>query len=124
MIDIINRDVERIFCFSKGWKEQLKEQGITRPVDIITHAVDPTFVRPIPRDLARQSLGLPKDMFLFTSLNKNIPRKRLDILVMAFVKLIVRFPMKPVFLLIVADKGDKGGYHLFQDLDESLELHK
>jgi|694.fasta_scaffold75444_2 glycosyltransferase involved in cell wall biosynthesis len=122
MIDIINRDVERIFCFSKGWKEQLKEQGITRPVDIITHAVDPTFTRTIPRDLARQSLGLPKDMFLFTSLNKNIPRKRLDILVMAFVKLIVRFPMKPIFLLIVADKGDKGGYHLFDIYARELKL--
>lgn len=122
MIDIINRDVERIFCFSKGWKEQLKEQGITRPVDVITHAANPSITRNIPRDLARQSLGLPKDMFLFTSLNKNIPRKRLDILVMAFVKLIVRFPMKPIFLLIVADKGDKGGYHLFDIYARELKL--
>lgn len=122
MIDIINRDVERIFCFTKGWKEQLKQQGITRPVDVITHAVDTAITRAIPRDLARQSLGLPKDMFLFSSLNKNIPRKRLDILIMAFVKLIVRFPMKSIFLLIVADKGDKGGYNLFDIYARELKL--
>jgi len=122
MIDAINRDVERIFCFSKGWKEQLKEQGITRPVDVITHAADPAMTRIIPRDLARQSLGLPKDMFLFTSLNKNIPRKRLDILIMAFVKLVVRFPMRAIFLLVVADKGDKGGYQLFDIYARELKL--
>jgi glycosyltransferase involved in cell wall biosynthesis len=122
MIDIVNRDVERIFCFSKGWKEQLKMQGITRPVDVIGHAVDTKIIRPIPRDLARQSLGLPKDIFMFSSLNKNIPRKRLDILVMAFVKLIVRFPMKPIFMLIVADKGDRGGYALFDIFARELKL--
>ena len=123
MIDLINRDVERIFCFTKGWKEQLKEQGITRPVDVISHAVDTSITRSIPRDLARQSLGLPKDIFMFSSLNKNIPRKRLDILIMAFVKLIVRFPMKPIFLLIVADKGDKGGYQLFEIYARELKLN-
>jgi glycosyltransferase involved in cell wall biosynthesis len=122
MIDIVNRDVERIFCFSKGWKEQLKAQGITRPVDVIGHAVDTKIIRPIPRDLARQSLGLPKDIFMFSSLNKNIPRKRLDILIMSFVKLIVRFPMKPIFMLVVADKGDRGGYALFDIFARELKL--
>ena len=122
MIDILNRDVERVFCFTKGWKEQLKTQGITRPVDVLNHGVDITMFRTIPRELARQTLGLPKDMFLFVSLNKNIPRKRLDLLVMSFVKLIIRFPAKPLFLLIVADKGDLGGYALFEIFARELKL--
>lgn len=122
MLDIINRDVERIFCFSKFWKDQIKSQGLTRPVDVMNHAVDNKIFRTIPKDLARQSLGLPKDVFMFTSLNRNIPRKRLDILVMSFVKLIVQFPMKPIFLLIVADKGDKGGYQLFDIFARELKL--
>jgi glycosyltransferase involved in cell wall biosynthesis len=122
MIDIIKSEVERIFCFSKFWKEQLKSQGVTRPVDIMNHAVDNKLFRPIPRDLARQSLGLPKEVFMFTSFNQNIPRKRLDLLVMSFVKLIVRFPMKPIFLLIVGDKGDKGGFQLFDIFSRELKL--
>jgi glycosyltransferase involved in cell wall biosynthesis len=122
MLDIINRDVERVFCFSKFWKNQIKQQGLTRPVDVMNHAVDNKIFRTIPRDLARQSLGLPKDVFLFTSLNRNIPRKRLDILIMAFVKLIIRFPMKPIFLLIVADKGDRGGFQLFDIFARELKL--
>lgn len=122
LIDILNRDVERIFCFTKTWKDEIKSQGITRPVDVMNHGINTQMVRPIPKDLARQSLGLPKDVFLFSSMNRNIPRKRLDILVMSFVKLIVRFPVKPIFMLIVADKGDKGGYQLFEIFSRELKL--
>jgi glycosyltransferase involved in cell wall biosynthesis len=121
MIDMIKSEVERIFCFSKFWKDQLKLQGVTRPVDVMNHAMDNKVFRQIPRDLARQSLGLPKEVFLFTSFNRNIPRKRLDILIMAFVKLIVRFPLKPIFLLIVGDKGDKGGFNLFDIFGRELK---
>lgn len=121
MIDIINRDVERIFCFTKSWKDELKINGITRPVDVLNHGID-SIIRPIPKEIARQSLGLPKDVILYTSLNRNIPRKRLDILVMAFVKLIVRFPTKPLFMLIVADVGTRGGFSLFDIFAREIKL--
>jgi glycosyltransferase involved in cell wall biosynthesis len=120
-IDILNRDVERIFCFTKSWKDSITSQGITRPVDVMNHGVDTSLFRSIPKELARQTLGLPKDIFLFTSLNRNIPRKRLDLLVMAFVTLIVRFPTKPIFLLMVADKGDRGGFQLFDIFARELK---
>ena len=123
LLDIINRDVERVFCFTKGWKDVLKSQGITRPVDVMNHAVSSRLLRVVPRDMARQSLGLPKDVFLFTSINKNIPRKRLDLLIISFVKLIVRYPTKNVFLLIVGDKGDQGGYPLFDIFARELKLN-
>ena len=123
MIDVLNRDVERIFCFTKGWKESIKLQGLTRPVDVMNHGIDPTMFRTIPRDLARQTLGLPKDIFLFTSLNRNIPRKRLDLLVMSFVQLIIRFPTKPIYILMVADKGEQGGYQIFDIFSRELKLN-
>ena len=110
-IDIINRDVERIFCFTQSWKDELKMQ-ITRPIDVMNHGIDNAIFQ-VPKELARQSLGIPNDIFLFTSLNKNIPRKRLDILVMAFSKLIMKYPAKPLYLLIVADLGKRGGFYLF-----------
>ncbi len=121
MIDIISRDVDRVFCFTKTWKEQLKSQKLTRPVDILNHAVDTKVFRTIPHELARATLGLPKDVFMITSLNKNIPRKRLDLLISSFVKLIVRFPMKPIFMLLVADKGGNGGYPLFEIFENELK---
>jgi len=123
MINILNGDVERIFCFTKTWKEELKNNGITRPVDIMNHGIDSKMIRPIPRELARQSLGLPKEITLFTSLNKNIPRKRLDILVIAFAKLITRFPIKPLYMLIVADVGNRGGFSLFDIFAREVKLN-
>ena len=124
MMDILNRDVERIFCFTKGWKEHLRAIGATRPIDVLPHAVDRSLYRPIPKEVARQTLGLPKDVFLFTSMNKNIPRKRLDLLIMAFTRLMIRYPTKPLFLLIVADKGDRGGYALFDVFSRELKIHQ
>jgi glycosyltransferase involved in cell wall biosynthesis len=113
LIDILNRDVERVFCFTKTWKEELKSQGITRPVDVLPHGIDNTVFRTIPQQLARSTLGLPNDITLITSLNRNQPRKRLDLLVMAFAELIVRHPTKKLFMLMVSDTGDKGGHKLF-----------
>ena len=123
MIDILNRDVERVFCFTKGWKDVIKACGITRPVDVLNHGVDSLMFRSIMKEVARQQLGLPKDVFLFTSINKNIPRKRLDLLIISFVKLIVRFPTKNIFMLIVADKGDQGGFPLFEIYAREIKVH-
>jgi glycosyltransferase involved in cell wall biosynthesis len=123
MIDILNRDVERVFCFTKGWKDVIKASGITRPVDVLNHGVDSLMFRPITKEVARQQLGLPKDVFLFTSINKNIPRKRLDLLIISFSKLIVRFPTKSIFMLIVADKGDQGGYPLFEIFAREIKVN-
>jgi hypothetical protein len=79
----------------------------------MNHGVDGTLFRTIPRELARQTLGLPKDIFLFGSFNRNIPRKRLDLLIISFVNLIVSYPAKPIFLLMLADGGDAGGFHFW-----------
>lgn len=122
IIDILNRDVERIFCVTKTWKEALKSQGISRPIDVMNHGVDATMFRSIPRDLARQTLGLPKDIFLFGSFNRNIPRKRLDLLIISFVNLIVSYPAKPIFLLMLADGGDTGGFPIFEIFARELKL--
>ena len=122
VIDVLNRDVERIFCVTKTWKEMMKSQGITRPIDVMNHGVDTTMFRSIPKELARQTLGLPKDIFLFSSFNRNIPRKRLDLLIISFVNLIVSYPAKPIFLLMLSDAGDTGGFQIFEIFARELKL--
>ena len=84
-LDILNRDADMVFTFSNGWKKCLKEQGITRPIDVITHGFDNKKFFSVPRELARKQLGLPADRFIILNLNRNQPRKRYDILIMAFV---------------------------------------
>lgn len=121
-LDILNRDTDRIFTFTNGWKKCLKEQGVTRPIDVLLHGYNSKQSFPVPRDLARKQLSLPTDMFLFLNLNRNQPRKRYDILIMAFVELLVKYPTKQLFLLCVCDKGEKGGWWLFELFARELKL--
>jgi glycosyltransferase involved in cell wall biosynthesis len=113
MIDMLNRDCDRIFAFTSYWKKQLKEQGVTRPLSVLGHGFDPKTFFPLPKDLARKSLKLPEEAFVIMSLNRNQPRKRYDIMLMAFVELLVKYPTKPIVLLCICDKGEKGGWWLF-----------
>jgi len=120
-IDNLNRDADRIFAFSPFWKKCLKDQGVTRPVDIILHGFEPKRNFSIPKELARKQLSLPNELFLFLNLNRNQPRKRYDILIMAFVELIVKYPTKPIHLLCICDKGEKGGWWLFELFSRELK---
>jgi glycosyltransferase involved in cell wall biosynthesis len=122
MLDVLNRDADRVFAFTPFWKQCLKEQGITRPIDVLTHGFSSSTFFPMPRDLARRQLQLPPELFIFLNLNRNQPRKRYDILVMAFAELIVKYPTKPLYLLCVTDKGERGGWWLFEIFQRELRM--
>ena len=125
-LDILGQDVDRIFCFTKEWRDVLKRQGVTRPIDILNHGFDPTLFANLSREEAREKMNVPPDTFLFVSLNRNQPRKRHDLLIMAFVELIVKNPTKPLYLMCVCDKGSvqvDGGYKLFDIFARELTLH-
>ena len=121
-LDILNRDADRVFAFTPFWKQCLKDQGITRPLDVLLHGFDEKKFFPVPRDLVRKNMGLPQESFVFLSLNRNQPRKRYDLLVMAFVELVIKFPTKPIFLLCICDKGEKGGWWIFELFQRELKL--
>lgn len=123
-LDILNRDADLVFTFTNGWKKCLKDQGINRPMDVITHGFDSKKFFSVPRELARKQLGLPNDRFIILNLNRNQPRKRYDILIMSFVELICKYPTKPIYLLCVCDKGEKGGWPLFDLYQRELKLRK
>ncbi len=121
-LDILNRDADCVFTFSPFWKKCLKDQGITRPLDVILHGFDSKMFFPLPKELVRKQVGLPQDAFMIMNMNRNQPRKRYDILIMAFVELIVKYPTKPIFLMCVCDKGEKGGWWLFEIFQRELKL--
>lgn len=121
-LDILNRDADLIFTFSPFWKKCLKDQGITRPLDIFLHGFDNKQFFTVPKELVRKQIGIPNDAFVLLNMNRNQPRKRYDILIMAFVELIVKYPTKPIFLMCVCDKGDKGGWWLFEIYQRELKL--
>ena len=121
-LDIINRDADRVFTFSSYWKKCLKDQGITRPLDVILHGFDPKMFFTLPKDYVRKQVGIPQDAFVIMNLNRNQPRKRYDLLIMAFVELVVKYPTKPIFLMCICDKGEKGGWWLFEIYQRELKM--
>jgi glycosyltransferase involved in cell wall biosynthesis len=123
LLEILNAKADQIFTFTKEWRTILQKQGITRPIDVLAHGVDPALLKPtISRAEARTTLKIPDDTFLFLNVNRNQPRKRLDLLIMAFAELIVKHPQKPIFLMCLCDKGEKGGYPLFDIFARELQL--
>jgi len=124
LLDILNRDADRVFTFTQYWKQLLKDQGVNRPIDVLLHGFQSNVYFPIPKELARKQLQLPNDVFLFLNLNRNQPRKRYDILIMAFVEILVKYPTKPLYLLAVCDKGDKGGWSLFEIFQRELRMRE
>ena len=121
-LDILNRDADRVFTFTSFWKKCLKDQNITRPIDVLGHGFEKEVFITQDRLEVRKKLGLPQDGFILMSLNRNQPRKRYDILIMAFVELLVKYPTKPIFLMCVCDKGEKGGWWLFELFARELKL--
>jgi glycosyltransferase involved in cell wall biosynthesis len=123
LLEGLQRDTDRFFVFTKEWREVLKRQGVTRPIDVLTHGFDrDLFPADLNRATIRKAMGIPEEVFLFLNLNRNQPRKRHDLMIMAFVNLLVRHPSKLIFLMCVCDKGDKGGFPLFEIYRRELVL--
>lgn len=121
-IDILNRDADRVFAFTPYWKKCIKDQGVNRPIDVLGHGFETDFFKPLPRKEIRKKLGIPEDAFMILNLNRNQPRKRYDLCIMAFVELIVKYPTKPIMMMCVCDKGEKGGWWIFEIFQRELKL--
>ena len=119
---MLNLKAERIFAFTSGWKQCLKDQGITRPIDVILHGFESDVYKQLPRADIRKQLKIPEEAFVYLNVNRNQPRKRYDILIMAFAELVVKYPTKPIFLMCICDKGEKGGWWIFELYQRELRL--
>jgi glycosyltransferase involved in cell wall biosynthesis len=89
---------------------------------VLLHGFDNTLYTKIETNELRKTMNIPLDAFVFVNLNRNQPRKRYDILIMAFVELIVKHPNLPLYLLCICDKGEKGGWWLFEIYQRELLL--
>ena len=121
-LDMLNMKSERIFAFTPFWKQCLKEQGITRPIDVLLHGFEADVYKQLPRNEIRKQLKLPEEAFIYLNVNRNQPRKRYDIMVMAFAELVAKYPTKPIFLMCICDKGDKGGWWIFELYQRELKM--
>ena len=115
----IPQNADRVFCVSKEWKEILRSQGFTKPIDILSPGFDRERFLNITREEARHTMNIPNESFLIVPASPNTVTNtyHYDILIMAFVELIVANPTEPIFLMCVCDKTN-----LFEIYSRELTL--
>jgi glycosyltransferase involved in cell wall biosynthesis len=117
LIETIRDHSDRIYCFSELWKKKFLEYGPFPDVRVLEHAVDPTVFSCMPASSVasvRTNLNVPSDAILFLNANRNSQRKRLDLTLGGFARLLARNPTKPYHLLILTNASPQSG--AFYDL--------
>lgn len=93
--------------------DELRARGFHGRSAVIPHGVDLDVFQPMPRAVARRSLGLdqflPPGSFVVGNVNRNQPRKRLDLTVQYFARWLEESkPARPAFLYLHCAERDQG----------------
>ena len=115
----INADVDFVICFSNYWEKCVLEQGCTKPTGVLEHGFNPEMHYPVPKQLARLYFGLKNEDFIIINANRNQPRKRLDIMMMAFAEIVYRHLDDPIKLLIAT--APNGAWNLLEIYERELK---
>ncbi len=80
--------------------------------NVIPHGTDLASFHQLDKNKCREKLNIKQDIFLVGSINRNQPRKRLDLAIRAFAKFAKDKPN--AYLLLHSVKNDSGGWDLSQ----------
>ena len=125
----IENAADRIICFTDTWKAHLMTR-LTTPnikIDVMEHGVDTLVFKPMSdseRIGIRKNLSIHPNAKVFLNMNRNSQRKRLDLTVMAFARLLKKLPDEPLHLLLVTGVKPEGAafYQPLQIYLNELEL--
>lgn len=110
LIANINNICDSGIMFTQYWKDIIEFQGFTKPLHILEHGFNSKQFYPIPKNIARKYFSMNDDDFIIVNLNRNQPRKRWDICMMAYVKFISKHIGEKIKLLIATNM--QGGWDL------------
>jgi glycosyltransferase involved in cell wall biosynthesis len=117
LLDAMNKSAERIYCFTQTWAETYAAYapGSKMP-GVLEHGIDAAEFTCMPREqrlALRRNLKIPSDAIVFLNANRNSQRKRLDLMIMGFVKLLT-ITKDPVYMMVVTAMNPQHG--AFYDL--------
>lgn len=118
-VKLLNEHADYVLAFTPFWEGIAKDIGITKPTGYLQHGFDPMVHYPVPKALARQYFGLKKDDFIVMNLNRNQPRKRWDICLMAFAEVVSRHKEEPIKLLVAT--AVQGAWNLMEVYERELK---
>jgi len=100
LVNFVHQNSDAGIMFTSFWESVFKEQGYTKPMYILRHGFNSSHHYPIPKKVARSYYNIPENDFVIINLNRNQPRKRWDISMMAFVKFLSLHPNEPVRMIV------------------------
>ena len=127
LMEKIRDHSDRVFCFSDFWKKAFLEYVEHPNVSVLEHAVDPSVFSAMTvqeRMTIRSSMNIPKNAIVFLNANRNSQRKRLDLTVQGFVRLLKREKETPYYLIIATNVSSQSGAHYDLPRIFSLELEE
>lgn len=111
-IEKLRERCDLCYTFLDCWREHLVNDFKWEPSKVKTlyHGVDFDRFSTVPKEYAREKLGIPKDDFVILNMNRNSYRKQWDVTIKAFVKLLIMNNMDPKLKLfcgcrLVTDDG-------------------
>jgi glycosyltransferase involved in cell wall biosynthesis len=125
LMDSIREHADRVFAFSPYWKAALQNYGDFPNTGILEHAVDPsvfTAMSAPDRSAIRTNMNLPQNAIVYLNANRNSQRKRLDLTIQGFVRLLKRETNRPYYLIIASNLSAQGGAYYDASRIYSTEL--
>jgi len=104
-VELINKYMKHVICFSREWELNAKKWGITSPTSVMRHPVTVPMIKPSKIE-ARRAIHLPQDTFIFLNLNRNQERKRPDLTVMGYVRFLAKNPTANALLFMANVRDD------------------
>jgi glycosyltransferase involved in cell wall biosynthesis len=91
-INLLNTYYDGIVAFTPYWENVARKLGIKKemPMFCFPHGFDDKLYYPVPMKLARSYFKYDENDFMVLNLNRNQPRKRLDIAIVAWAEFVER----------------------------------
>jgi glycosyltransferase involved in cell wall biosynthesis len=110
LMKTIRDHADRVYCFTEIWKQKFLSYGPFPDVRILEHAVDATTYSALADDARiafRKSLGIPATGVVFLNANRNSQRKRLDLTLAGFARVLKTTPN--AYLVLATNVNPQSG---------------
>ena len=106
-MNIFNKVCHHIFVMANFTGDEMKKRGCIIPYTRISHGY-PLTLKKHNKQEARKLLNISENAFVFYSGNRNQPRKRIDIIIRAYVEFLKKYSNEDVLLLMNCGLIDMG----------------
>ena len=119
-IKCLNDKVDHVCVFSNCWKEALINDGLLIDCSVIEHGLSELVSENI-QECSKNILGLDSQDFHILNLNRNQPRKRWDVTLMALAHLYKNYEIYDCRVKLIVGTSNEGAWNLKELLNEELK---